>query len=348
MARASSTDRPDRTARGDVRGAATILIVFVGGLASPGIAVAQPATVTGCAFDALALATALDIEQQGAARRLPPITVTCADDAATVTLHHDDGPATTRVVDLVDVPGPLAPRVVALVAVAAANEPAEPPPDASHTPEASRSENPTAAPSMVDPRGRDGGSPRTDATPSAPSTIEGIAPRPAITRATLLDGGFRARPLGMSARGLTRMHSGSTTLWGASAAGTAGPASLGLVVAGTRVDHALGTLTPWIVAADVGVTVACAGAACAGLRGEVGRVTVQGSTSDPMAVSTRSVGAMYLHGAAELSLGTTIAGVEVAASAALGTSRGVIARADQEAAAVVAGWTLTGALEVRR
>jgi hypothetical protein len=69
---------------------------------------------------------------------------------------------------------------------------------------------------------------------------------------------------------------------------------------------------------------------------------------DPNVVSARSMSATYVHAATEISFTARIGGLDVAAIAALGTSRGVIARVDNEAAAVLAGWTLGAALEIRR
>ncbi len=333
----TSRARTAATAAAGVGG--PVILSLLALLATPARAqTIRPATtVTACDFDAAALDLALAVELQStgaaiaAATANISITVTCATDGtATVTVQHGDLPPTSRSLDLVDVPAPLAPRVVALVAVAAVHRP---PPPAPALP-ASDLSTPDAA--------------ATPAPPLAPPAAAGVDIAPTMTtRANLGSTGLSSHPRGVSARALARLHDGTTALWGASAALTAGSGSLGIAAAGARIDHALGQLTPWLVAAELGVSVACAGAACAGLHVEVGRIAVAAVATDPM-VSTRPLAATYVHGAAELSFGTRLAGLEVAAIAALGVSRGVIARVDTEAVAVVAGWTLGGAIEVRR
>lgn len=344
-------------------------------LVSARVAMAEPspAKVTGCEFDAAALERALAVEQQGRAPA-PPITVSCDATTATVTLHHPDRAPTVRTVDLADVPPPLAPRVVALVAVAAAHEPADPRDARAPTDEpAGDGVSPRHGPRTGDAddaaRRTAGDAPRTDAarrtadaaTPADGARIEdsvspgntarvgdrpeGAVPsRPSLAR----DGLGPMRVTGVVGRGLVRVHDGETRLWGAGAAFSVGPASLGVTAAGTRVEHTLGTLTPWLAAADAGVTVACAGLACVGVRGEIGRIWVAGDANQPMMVTSETLSATYLHGAAEVSFDARLGGIDVAATAALGASRGVIARAGADAAAVLAGWTLTGAIEVRR
>jgi hypothetical protein len=123
---------------------------------------------------------------------------------------------------------------------------------------------------------------------------------------------------------------------------------MGVTAASARIDHSLGTLTPLLLAAHANLAILCTRTTCLAVGGELGNLAVRASAADPMSVSSRTLSALYAHGAVELSLVGRIAGTDVAAIAALGTSRGVIARVDTEAAAVLAGWTLGAALEVRR
>lgn len=349
---------PRRAARPLARGQRMVAVALGAILVSARVVAAQPSPtkVTGCEFDTAALERALDVEQQGRAPA-PTITVTCDATTATITLHHADRPPTLRTVDLADVPAPLAPRVVALVAVAAAHEPAEgsdrsgpadqPSVDGRAPTNPDRDAGANGGREVTAPA--DGGRVEERASPGNTARAVDRPEGPVPSRASLVrDGIGPMRVTGVVGRGLVRVHDGQTRLWGAGAALTLGPASIGVTAAGTRIEHTLGTLTPWLAAADAGVTVACAGLACIGVRGELGRIWVAGDASDPMLVTSETLSATYLHGAAEVSFDARLGGVDVAATAALGASRGVIARAGAEAAAVLAGWTLTGAIEVRR
>ncbi len=330
-----------------MRRAAIALTAMTGG------AQAQPTTeVVSCPFDGAAMAAALVLEEQAAGKPNPggTVSVVCASEGAKVTVTIG-GRAQAREIVLVDVPAALAPRVVALVVVGIWGETGDGDGDgnqgtgngerrtgngkqatgATGTTGTGTGTDVVAAPGAVTAPGAD-----------AATVAVGAASRPSLIR-----DGLTRRATGVTARGFGRLHDGQTALWGASAAIEVGAMRAGVVGAGAQVEATLGTVTPWMFGVIGGVTVACSGAACVGVQGEVGRVAVQASASDPM-VSARAIAAMYLHAAVEVSMSARLAGIEVAAVAALGSSRGVIARADDEAAAVVAGWTLGGAIEVRR
>ena len=332
------------------------------GLLAPTVARAEPTvTLTGCAFTPPALAAALAREAVDVVR----VQVVCRPDGtATLTLPSIDG-ARWRDVDLRDVPATLAPRVVALVAATLAREPmpepdsdpdpdpdSDPDPDPDPDPDSDPDPDPdsdsdsvtdpvSAAPAMLAPSG-----------PGAARPSDTTAPVPARTRSThraaLLDSA-RDRRLALVGRALLRRYH-DVPLAGAGAAVARGPFALGLHAAAGRVEHRLGTATPWLVGVDVAATLACARArpvTCLGARVEISRQEVTAASSDPAVMAT-ALSTLAVHGSAELSFTIAVGGTDVSAVAALGLGSGLVARANASELVALAGWTLGGALEVRR
>ena len=163
--------------------------------------------------------------------------------------------------------------------------------------------------------------------------------------------GDRRWRLGLAARGLTRSYRGNAgPLWGAAAAATLGPFSLGVVRVGATFVHPLGQLATTVTAVDGAVTVLCSRAdttTCLGARLELGRGSVVATATDPGAMGG-ALTALEAHGAIEVTVARELGGVELAGALALGGGAGAVARANGDIAARVAGWSLGAALEVRR
>ncbi|MBK9033594.1 MAG: hypothetical protein IPL61_20415 [Myxococcales bacterium] len=139
-------------------------------------------------------------------------------------------------------------------------------------------------------------------------------------------------------------------LWGAGVGVGRGPLALGVHAAATSVTHRIGQATPWLVGVDLAVTVACAQGrpiTCVGARVDVSRQTVAATSSDPAVMAT-SIATTAVHGAAELSFTLPIARAEVTATVAVGGGSGLVARANSTPLVSLAGWTVGGAVEVRR
>lgn len=341
-------------------------LALVGGaLAIARGAAASPTTldVDGCPFDRddLAAAVARELTALGPEVAVPALHVRCQPGAALLRLGDDP---VAREIELADVPPELAPRVIALVLVAAlveraavASEPRPADPDSTapdatgpRTPASTPAPTRTAAATAPGPAARPTAPPTTLTAPAfAPATDRTPWPARPHRRPTLL--ADRRGRLGATARALTRSYRGTPDpLWGVAAGVVYGPLSLGASHARATVDHTLGELRASVTAVDAALTLACSRAettTCLGARVEVGRGAIRGVAAGAN-VTADEVAGLAVHGAAELTIARELGPLEVAGVLALGGGAGVVARASGEEAASLAGWTLGAAVEVRR
>lgn len=292
-------------------------------LAGVGVARAEPAiTVEDCPFTGEEFADALAREEVVAA----PVAVRCAADGQARVTWGDGVDAASRTVDLRDVPPALAPRVLALVAAAGPTDlppPPLPPPAAP----------PPPAPIVLGPA-------------DAPTLAPGVPGLP--RRAALLTGVDRWAPGALGRVGVASY--GGELLWSGGAGATYGPFAVAVEVAGADRTHRLGAIRARAYALSVRAQLACARgrpALCVGARAAVGWQRVDATPSTPTAM-TEPVAALAADGAGEVSIALPVAGLELAATGALGVGAGVVARVNSAEVLRLAGWHLTAGLEVRR